>query len=121
MCIPPQRCLNDATCGSNMWLCIFAAENPHEDLTGSGAQIGLSDVELTAITMLEKEVGLLSYPANDKKCCLCTAVWCQKGRRVQNVKKWAHVFVDLEICITVVAFSSPPLAVLIMPPHAMLV
>lgn len=56
---------------------MFSAEDSLENLTDTVAQIGLSDVELTAITMLEKEVGLLSNTANEKKCCLCAAVWCQ--------------------------------------------
>lgn len=55
---------------------MFAAEDPNENLSDTVAQIGLSDVELTAITMLEKEVGFQSYTESKKKCCLCAAVWC---------------------------------------------
>ena len=58
LCIPAQHFLNDATCSSIMSLCMFPAEDAQENLSGTDAQIGLSDVELTAITMLEKEVGL---------------------------------------------------------------
>lgn len=39
-----------------MRLCLFATGNDHECLSTAVCEMGLSDVELTAITTLEKEV-----------------------------------------------------------------